>query len=182
LAVLGGSFNPPHLGHYGMAQVALSSGAVGRVLLVPCAVHVFGKKLASFAHRIEMCRLLVEENPDMGVSDIESRMGSSGRTLDMLRALQSEVPGVSLRLLVGADIWMERHRWYGFEEIEKLAPPLYVARRGVPPVEVETLEAPMEVSSRQIRRMLADGLSPAGVVSPRVLEYIHAHGIYGDEQ
>ncbi len=181
LGILGGSFNPPHPGHLGVARAALAAGAVSRVLFVPCAVHAFGKPMENYIHRLEMCRRLVCGEPDMDVSDIEGRIDTGGRTLLMLRALRTEIPDGRWRLLLGADVCLETDRWYQFDEVKKMAPPLYVGRRGVPVNGPDMLAAPVEVSSSDIRRQLAQGQIPADLLCEKVRDYIVINRLYGVE-
>lgn len=179
LGILGGTFDPPHLGHLGVVDAALASGLLERVLLVPCLAHALGKTPAPFEHRLAMCRLLVAGEPRAEVSDAERELATPGRTLELLRLLGGRRPGVELRLLAGADIYLERHLWHRYDEVVRLAPPLYVARRGVPPIPEPTLPPPPRVSSEQLRALLAAGRRPEELVPAAVLDYIAAHGLYG---
>jgi nicotinate-nucleotide adenylyltransferase len=179
LGVLGGTFDPPHLGHLGVVDSALASGQLDRVLLVPCLAHAFGKAPAPFEHRLAMCRLLAAGEPRAEVSDAERDLAVPGRTLELLRVLRERRPEAALRLVVGSDIWSERDAWHRFDEVARLAPPLWIARAGAPPIPESTLPAPPEISSRAVRAALAAGERPARLVPAAVLDYIAAHGLYG---
>ena len=87
IGVFGGTFDPPHMGHLELASIVLESGLVDRVIFVPCLKHALGKSPAGFEHRFAMCKVLVEGKENMDVSDIESRLDTGGRTLDLLKGL-----------------------------------------------------------------------------------------------
>jgi nicotinate-nucleotide adenylyltransferase len=177
--ILGGTFDPPHAGHLGLARVALASGLVDRAWLVPCFAHPLGKRPAPFDDRVAMCRLLVREEPAMEVLGIERELGGAGRTLDLVLALRAAHPGVALRLLAGSDIWHERHLWHCYDEVARLAPPIFVRREGAPPIPEPCLDAPPQVSSSDLREAIARGERPAHLVPEPVLAYIAARGLYG---
>jgi nicotinate-nucleotide adenylyltransferase len=179
VGVFGGTFDPPHGAHLELARTVLEHGAADRILFVPCFRHAFGKRPAAFAHRVAMCELLVADEPRMEVSDVEAAMESPGRTLDLLAALEAARPGDGLRLIVGSDIYFEREKWYRYEEIERRAPPVYVARRGVPPIPVPALPAPADLSSSDIRERIKAGQSPGDLLPARVAEYVERQRLYG---
>ncbi|MCU0661793.1 MAG: nicotinate-nicotinamide nucleotide adenylyltransferase [Myxococcota bacterium] len=178
--VLGGTFDPPHVGHLGLVRAALISTLVDEVWLAPCWSHRFGKAPAAFEHRVEMCRLLVAEEPRASVTDIERRLERPGHTLDLVLALQRDNPGVQLRLLAGADIYFQQHLWHRYDEIARIAPPLYSARRGAPELPRPFLEAPREVSSSELRQLLRRKERPVDLIPHAVLKYIESHGLYAE--
>jgi nicotinate-nucleotide adenylyltransferase len=175
-AVFGGSFDPPHIGHLLAMTAALGLGRADDILVVPCIAHPFGKAAAPFEDRLAMCRLAAAGAPAgrVAVSDIERRRAQSGRTLDTLLAVRQERPDRDLRLLVGADILDEKDRWYRFDEIERLAP-LIVVGRGAVGGDVLPVA---DVSSTEVRRMIAAGENCSGLVMPAVLGYIEEKGLY----
>src|SRR5687767_3051770 len=104
VALFGGSFNPPHIGHVLAVTYVLSVGRVDRVVVVPVFDHALGKRLEPFEHRLEMARRAFDWLPQVDVSDIEERLGTPSRTLRTVLALESAHPEWDLRLLVGSDI------------------------------------------------------------------------------
>ncbi len=182
IAVLGGTFDPPHAAHLAVARLVLERSSCSRVLIVPCIRHPFGKAAAPFEHRLAMCRLLAQEaGSGIEASDVEGRLDLSGRTIDMLEALAGENEGARLRLVIGSDILEERERWHRFEDIAALAEPIHVARAGHAPAP-GSLPAPDAISSTQVRRLIASGQRPAELVPAPVLDYIEGHGLYGSLQ
>jgi nicotinate-nucleotide adenylyltransferase len=178
-AIFGGSFDPPHIGHLLVMASVLHLGRADEVLVVPCVAHPFGKITAAFEDRLAMVRLLLQGELDgrAAACDIEKRRGLSGRTLDTVTALRDELPGVALRLLVGADILAEKDRWHAFDRIERIAPLIVVGREGAPAPGRE-LPAVSTASSTDIRARIRDGRDCSTLVAPRILDYIAARGLY----
>jgi nicotinate-nucleotide adenylyltransferase len=179
VGILGGTFDPPHVGHLEAARIAVDSGQIEAAWIVPCVRHAFGKLPAPFEHRMAMCALLVEGHERIAVSDAEARLAEPGKTLDLVLGLQHEYPEHSFRLVAGADIYHQRHLWHRYDEVARLAPPIYVAREGVEPIDQPTLPAPPEVSSSRIREQLERRARPVEGVPETILDYIEEHGLYG---
>jgi nicotinate-nucleotide adenylyltransferase len=184
VALFGGSFNPPHVGHVLAVTYALSVGRVDRVVVVPVFDHALGKRLESFEHRLEMARRAFDWLPQVDVSSIEERLGTPSRTLRTVLALESEHPEWDLRLLVGSDITGEIEKWHAWAEIERRAPPLILERAGARGAAGAPSLLP-EVSSTEVRALLArarPGDASAvelGALVPRsVLDYIFEQQLY----
>jgi nicotinate-nucleotide adenylyltransferase len=111
------------------------------------------------------------------VSAIERNLGGDASlTLHTLEALAAAHPGAHLRLVIGSDILREREKWYRWDDIERLAPSIVVARAGFP-VEGLPVELPA-VSSTEVRARLARGETGLPLVPRAVSAYIRAHGLY----
>lgn len=184
VALFGGSFNPPHVGHVLAVTYVLSVGLADRVLVVPVYEHALGKRLAPFAERLEMSRRAFGWLPNVEVSSIEERLGAPSRTLRTVEALGAEHPDWRLSLLVGSDITFEIEKWHAFEEIARRAPPLVLQRAGAAQAGGPASVLP-EVSSGEVRTLLA-GRRPAAPFVPdlqrlvprAVLEYIRERSLY----
>jgi nicotinate-nucleotide adenylyltransferase len=177
VGVFGGSFNPPHVGHLLAVTYVLATEPVDLALVVPCYDHPFGKSLAPFAHRKAMCEAAFRDLARVEVSSIEQEMGATSRTLYTLRALTQRNPGWKLRLIIGADILHEKDKWFGWDEIERLAPPVVLGRIGFPHDDAPVPVIP-EVASRDVRAMLTRGDDVSAMVPRAVLEYARANGLY----
>ncbi len=183
VAVLGGSFNPPHLAHLLACRTLLEEGGFDQVWLVPCFRHAFAKELADFEHRRQMCRLLAE--PFSGrvlVSDVERDVLDRGlnRTLDTMEHLSGAHPQHRFTLAVGSDLLPELPLWKGFERLSRHFP-IFVLRRPGHPVAGERRASADEmpaVSSTQVRELVAAGRPIAALVPGPVAEYILRHGLY----
>lgn len=202
IAVFGGTFDPPHLGHLHLAQAALTAGRVDAVLLIPAGMppHKRGREISPFADRLTMARLLAEAFPRITVDDLEGTWGAGkpNYTVETLRELQRRRPADSWRLLMGADMAITFDTWREPEAILRLAPPLVAARPGfvfpegfgtvlpskLSPEGREILAAgvfpvePYDCASSAIRAELSAGRKPAGL-SPEVFRFIREKGLYG---
>ncbi|MGA2401733.1 MAG: nicotinate-nucleotide adenylyltransferase [Syntrophobacteraceae bacterium] len=123
LGVLGGTFDPVHLGHLRAAQEALDILGLDEMLFVPAAVppHKPDRKILPFETRWRMLQLGVADNSRFRLSDIERRMPGKSYTVHSLKLLREENPGTELFFLVGCDAFFEMDTWYQFKEIFRLA-------------------------------------------------------------
>jgi nicotinate-nucleotide adenylyltransferase len=180
VALLGGSFNPPHLGHLLAAHVVRALEPIDAVWFVPAAEHPFGKPLVAFEHRLAMCRLMCTDASGwLQASDIEQLLGGPSYTVETLRALHQRWPDNRWTLVVGSDIVPEMARWREVAEIQRLARIRVLNRAGhaVP----EAIGPPLaKVSSTEVRAALAAGRGGDGLVHREVLAYIARHGLYRD--
>lgn len=158
LGVFGGSFNPPHLSHVLALAVVLARFEVERLLVVPTYRHPFAKSLAPYDDRVKMCELAMGWLPKVEVSRVEERLGGESRTLRTIEHLRAEHPQSALRFIMGADLMVESSKWYGFDRIAALAPPIVLGRVGV---EYPGAPAPVlpSISSTEVRTALADPAS-----------------------
>jgi len=178
VAVYGGSFDPPHLGHILSIAWALSAADVDEIWVIPTWEHAFDKAhRAPFAARMRMCELALAPFRDVKLLDIEKRLGGVSRTLDTLEALESANPDADFRLLIGADVLLETNRWHRWESVVGIAPPLVVGREGYPLPEGCPISIP-NVSSTEVRRTLDRDGDLTGLVPSAVVDYIRQQGLY----
>jgi len=177
VAIFGGSFNPPHLAHQMAALYVLETAAIDELWIVPAFQHPFGKVLAPFAHRLEMCELAAAAlGPRVKVSAVERDLGVESRTLRTVRRLQQDFPGHAFSLVIGADLLAELPSWQESAELQRSVPMWVVGRAGF-----ETGEGRLalpRVSSTDVRAALAAGRSVDGLVPRSVLAYIREHDLY----
>ena len=178
VAIYGGSFDPPHLGHVLSVAWALSAAEVDDVWIIPTWKHAFDKEhSASFEQRMSMCELAFAFFRGVQISDIERRLGGVSRTLRTLEALEAEHPEAVFRLLVGADVLPTTDRWHQWREVVKIAPPLVIGRQGYPVPEGCPISIP-NINSTDIRSGLANASDISGLVPTNVIEHIRAQGLY----
>jgi nicotinate-nucleotide adenylyltransferase len=179
IALLGGSFNPPHVAHQMLCLWALSSQQVDQVWFIPCYQHAFGKDLEDFEDRRMMCELAAKDFPTgrVAVSDVERQLGGESRTYHTIKHLQQQHPDASFKLLIGADILQEKHKWYRFADVEKMAGLLVAGRSGYPE-SGDTFSLPA-VSSTDIRQRLAEGRPVDHLLPWRVLTYLRSKSLFG---
>ncbi|HEY1959095.1 MAG TPA: nicotinate-nicotinamide nucleotide adenylyltransferase [Polyangiaceae bacterium] len=177
VAVFGGSFNPPHVAHVLAVAYVLSTTEVDRVVVVPAFKHPFGKPLAPFDDRVRMTELALEPIPNASVSRVEETL--DGLTLHTLEALKKAHSEWSLRLVMGADILLETSKWFRFDEVRRLAPPIVLGRAGITTEGAPPHVLP-EISSTRVRDLVAakawNDLAP--LVPRKVIEHIRARGLY----
>lgn len=183
IAILGGSFNPPHVAHMLAATWVLATRPVDQVWLMPVGQHAFGKNLLPFAHRVAMLQLGLEAaGPNVRVTDVESRLGGENRTVDTLQHLQREHPEHRFSLIIGADILHERHAWKSWDVLERDFGFHLLGREGYSLPEGYGVSVVLPaISSTGLRRALAEGDLAAceGWLDRRVLAYIARHRLYG---
>ncbi|MBM4352697.1 MAG: nicotinate (nicotinamide) nucleotide adenylyltransferase [Deltaproteobacteria bacterium] len=177
VAFYGGSFDPPHLCHVLSVSMAMSVESLDRVLVVPCLEHVFRKNLTAFHHRVAMARLAFSQFGDrVEISEVEAGLPAPSRTLDTLVHLQAQHPDWKLRLLIGSDILGETKKWYRFDEVARLAPPLVIPRLGYPGG--ENVPPLPDISSTRARELLREGRPPGTLLPLVVARYVEEHGLY----
>ncbi len=144
LGVLGGTFDPPHLGHLALARHALQELALDRVLLMPARQSPHKPALpaqeghlhADAAERLEMCRLISTEEPHIGVSDLELQREGPSYTVDTLRELHGGHLHTSLTFILGADVARTLPAWREPQELLELAGLAVAVRSGTAAREV----------------------------------------------
>ena len=177
VAIFGGSFNPPHVAHQMAALYVLETEAVGELWLVPTFQHPFGKPLEPFEDRLRMCELAARAlGPRARTSDIERAIGGPSRTLGTMRRLRELHPAHEFALVIGADLVAEVPSWYGGAELQATTPFIVVGRAGSGSGGAGV--ALPNLSSTEVRRALAEGRSPKGLVPRSVLDYIYERGLY----
>ena len=182
IALYGGSFDPPHVGHLMAMAYVLGVARTDAILVVPCFQHRFDKRLSPFEDRLEMARLTAAPlGPRVEVSDIERRLGGESRTLATTRALMAERPGARIVVVHGADLLEERQRWYGAAELLAIADFFVVGRAGHPDQSEGRPLVPIpDVSSTEIRARVGRGETVEGLVCAGVADYIVARRLYQD--
>lgn len=179
VALLGGSFNPPHMGHLMAALYVRAAVGSDEVWLVPSFNHPFGKPLEAFDDRVAMCEAMaLDVGPWLKVSRAESEVGGEGRTIELLEWLLPRHPGVQFRWVIGSDILADLPKWKSWDRIETMVKVTVLHRAGYP--SPRALGPPMaEVSSTEIRKRLEAGEVPEDLVPRRALDVARQRGLYG---
>ena len=185
LGVLGGSFNPPHVGHVIIASDAYEALHLDKLLIVPAAANPLKAEnagAASATDRLEMVRTTFSGDPRFEVSAMEIERGGLSYTVDTLEALAREYPGAELVLLVGMDAFSSLDRWKQPGRIRELARLAVLARGDEAPSLPDEVQAVttrrIDVSSSEIRARLAAGRSIKGFVADSVERFISAAKLY----
>ena len=195
IGILGGTFNPPHLGHLICASEAASQLQLDRVMLTPVAIapHKEAEQDPGADVRLELCRLAVAGDERLGVCDLEVRRGGPSYTVDTLRALHAGTPEDDLTFIVGGDIALGLPSWREPESVLELATLAVAEREGVVRADiVEHLAAQLpgspppvffdmprvDISSSQVRARVAAGRSIRYLVPEPVAERIARGRLY----
>ncbi|MFG6440564.1 nicotinate (nicotinamide) nucleotide adenylyltransferase [Roseateles sp. LKC17W] len=190
LALFGGSFDPPHLGHLAFARFALEALAPERLLWLP-AGRQWQKPdqvMAAGAHRVQMLRLLTAGEPRFAVDDRELHRRGPSFTADTLGEFQRETPQAELMFLIGQDQYARLPSWYRAEAVTQLATLVVVPRAGeavvtppgMPPHRLQVLNLPdIPLSSTAVRDAIVRGDDISPLVGADVASYIDSHRLYG---
>lgn len=188
LGVLGGTFDPVHVGHLVAAVNARHALELDRVLLVVANVpwqKAGARAITPAPDRLAMVQAAVDDVDGLEASDIEIVRGGESYTVDTLRELQTLHPGAELYLIVGADLVGELDTWERSDELRELATLAVVNRPG--PVagqqvlgwRVANISIPMiDVSSTELRARVADGRPLDFLVPAGALRLIRQRGLY----
>jgi len=189
VGVLGGSFDPVHLGHLVIAQDAAEALALDRVVFMPaCRAPLKERphRVSEWA-RYELVRLAIEGNPRFEVSDLELRRGGESYTIDTARELRRLSPRADLFWIVGADQAARLAEWRAIEALAELVQFAVVTRPGFPAVEVKTVPGlrlhpvrghMMEISSSEIRERIRTGCPIRYFLPEKVYARIEADSLY----
>lgn len=198
LGIMGGTFDPIHIGHLACAEQAREAYNLDGVLFIPTGNPVFKKdrQVTPAAQRLAMCQLAVASNPAFDVSSIEIDRGGDTYTVDTLRQLRAFYPdNVSLYFITGADAVYHILQWRESEAIAEMASLIAVTRPGYVLSEeqrttlaehgnftIEYLEVTsLAISSSDLRARMREGKSIRYLTMQRVLDYIHDHELYHDQ-
>lgn len=187
--ILGGTFNPIHVGHLINAQMIAEEFALDRVLFIPSGVPVH-KPLAGNAtneDRYRMVALAIRDSVVFKASDCEIIRDTPSYTLFTIQELQRSLPGDRLYMIIGLDAYLDIHAWHRFEEILVAAPIIVMNRPGddqgrrtdIPEHEYYRASNPrIQISSSLIRDRVRAGRSIRYLVPPAVEDYITQRGLY----
>jgi nicotinate-nucleotide adenylyltransferase len=197
LGILGGTFDPIHIGHLAVAKAAIGCAQLDRVLFIPSALPPHrGAALAPAEDRLAMTRLAVQDEPSFEVSDVEVSRGGTSYTADTLAELHRAFPNDELFLILGWDAARLFRTWHEPERVSELASVVIVDRPGLgpassaefaglglDPARVIKCHFPTpDVSGSALRRAIASRQPVTGQVPPAVERYIADHRLYGDNR
>ena len=165
IGVYGGSFNPIHAGHVGVALKAAAEHSLERVLVVPVKVSPFKTEgcadAVTFtdAQRWEMVKAACAGHPVLEPCDIELARGGISYTIDTLREIRKRYPDAKIYFIIGEDSVAGLPQWKDWDELQQLA--TFVSYPRTPE------------SSTEIRRRIAAGEDIAGMVPPEIFHLLH---------
>jgi nicotinate-nucleotide adenylyltransferase len=194
IGILGGTFNPPHLGHLVCAQEAYVELDLDRVMLIPARIppHKPVEEEPGPEHRLELCRLAVRGDERFTVSDIEMVREGPSYTVDTLEELTSHDPDNELFLIVGGDVAAGLPQWHRPQRVLALAWLAIAQRRGTTRASIEAAlkqlqgqdrarffrMPPIGVSSTLVRQRVGARQPIRYFVPDPVIDYIDQHRLY----
>lgn len=196
IGVLGGSFDPVHLGHVTLGSAAITEGGLNKLIVMPAHVQPFkiGREKAEDEHRLEMCRLAFQNVDKAEVSDYEMVHTEISYTFDTLAHLKTIYPDSKLYFITGTDSFLEIEHWrkgkdllqtYGFivsvrpgyreKQLEERIR-YYEAMYGTDVIRLHH-EMP-DVSSTKIKARRMEELPVSDLLPVSVERYINEHNLY----
>ncbi len=199
VGILGGTFDPIHIGHLIIAEEARQQLKLDTVLLIPTGQPWLkeGRPISDARHRLAMVDLAIKGNPAFASSAMEIERAGPTYTIDTLRALRAKDPAAELLFIVGADSLADFHRWKEPEAVLGLCTVVAFGRPGYNEASLRSFEQHMGpaarakikvltgpeigVSGTGIRRRVALGLRVRYLVPEPVRDYIAKHKLYRGE-
>jgi nicotinate-nucleotide adenylyltransferase len=184
IALFGGSFDPVHLGHVHLAELARKALSLDEVRFIPCRIspHKTGTSPAHSSDRLEMLRLATRGLPWAVVDDMEIRRDGPSFSYQTAEAVAARFPGARLFWIMGGDQWDALDRWEESERLTALVECIVFDRGQAPPprdgclLHVVTDRHP--ASATCIRDAIARGETTHAWLAPAVAQWIRDHSLY----
>ncbi|APV45512.1 nicotinate-nucleotide adenylyltransferase [Dehalogenimonas formicexedens] len=197
LGLLGGTFDPPHVGHLQIAEEARRKLCLDRIVFIPAGLPWVkaSMKVSPAQQRLEMIRLATAGKSYYSVSDLEVRRPGPSYTWQTLQELKAQYPGDELYFILGWDNLTSLPSWHHPDRIIQAAclvaaprvgstrPDLHELDARVPGIAARTViltEPEIDVSATAIRQLVRLGQPVSHLVPPPVAGYISANGMYRD--
>jgi len=197
IGIYGGTFDPVHLGHLIVAEEVRVKLGLKRVLFVPAGkpwMKASRREITSGDHRLAMIRLAIAGNPDFDVSTIDLERPGQSYSVETISCLREVLgPEAKIYFILGCDALNEVHLWKDPARLISMCYMVAAPRPGCKPPDLERLEQllpgisgrtvnlemePVGISSSEVRRRLAAGLSVRYFLPPGVEPYIRRYGLY----
>ncbi len=191
IAILGGSFNPPHWGHLLVAYQVLGFTSTNLVWLTPCFQHTFNKELAPVNQRVAMTKILTNSKIKLCLEEVKNKL--SGKTIELMALLEKKYPQHQFSFIIGSDNLASFKKWASWEKLVKKWKFLVFPRPDFNPglakygldrpqyrfeVIKNSLLVTSDISSSNIRERTKKDISINSLVPKEVKEYIKINGIY----
>ena len=185
IGILGGTFNPPHIGHLLMAEQVGNQLDLDEVWFMPTAKppHAPGKTTIASQHRLKMLQLAIKDNPRFKIQPYEINRGGKNFTVDTMAYFVEEYPECDFYFIIGADSANDLSTWRQIDRLVSLVQFVGVRRPGQAPYNnqypILWVDSPMvDLSSTEIRLRVYLEQSIKYQVPDLVAEYIYEHKLY----
>ncbi len=184
VGIMGGTFNPPHIGHLVMAEQVRSNSVSIKFCLCQMPIHrtLMRKKTLPAKHRVAMVERAIADNSHFELDLTEIERGGVSYTYDTIVALKQQHPEIDYYFIIGGDMVDYLPTWYRIDDLVQLVQFVGVKRTGYAqqtPYPVLWVDAPViDVSSTQIRNKIQQGCSVRYLLPDPVFEYIQKEGLY----
>ena len=207
IGILGGTFDPVHIGHLRIALELYQTLPLNEIRFIPCGQPPHrGPPQATAGQRLTMLRMAIQDQQGFCIDERELQRQGPSYMIDTLSSLRDEFPDIPLCLILGLDVFREFDKWHRWLEIPAFAHIVVVhrpasdlpddkgrvselleQRRIAKPSEL--LERPagailpwpvrqLDISSTDIRSLIADDKSPRYLLPEQVYSYIQDEGLY----
>ena len=187
IGIMGGSFDPVHMGHVIFAEEAVKQLGLDKLFVVPCAEspHTCKEVKTSASDRLAMLDAAFGSCDKCEISNVEVKQQGVSYTIDTINYFVGKYPDSEITLLIGTDLYQTFDTWRNYKEILKKVK-VTVILRGESDVEVtdgfSSIKMPLiEVSSTQIREETLIGNVSVDNISQEVLDYIQKNDLYKQE-
>ena len=192
IGILGGTFNPVHIGHLILAEEAREKLGLDKIIFVPTALppHKDNLNIAPAKDRLKMLRLAVASNKFFAVSDIEIKRGGKSYTIDTVKELKKKYPQDSFYFIIGSDLCTYFDGWKDIDQITKAVTFVVATRPGYPLEDIGAYVAmqqvgvkslairAVDVSGFEVRQCVAQNKSFGYLVTDKVFDYIKKRKLY----
>ncbi|MDD5197020.1 MAG: nicotinate-nucleotide adenylyltransferase [Candidatus Omnitrophota bacterium] len=185
IGILGGTFNPVHIGHLILAEEAREKLGLEKIIFVPAnqPPHKDNGDIAAGSIRLKMLKLSIKGNKHFGVSDAEIKRQGRSYTIDTIREFKQKYPCDELYFIIGSDLLKYLDEWKDLAEINKMVKFIAATRPGYPlekiPAYIKTLGIrAVDISGFEVRRCIQEDKSFRYLVPEAVFNYINKKGLY----
>ena len=185
IGILGGTFNPVHIGHLILAEEAREKLGLDRVIFVPTYLppHKGNSDIAPARERLAMVKIAIRGNKNFLASDIEIKRDGRSYTIDTIKEFKKRYPGDELYFIIGSDLLKYLDEWKDLSEIIRMVEFIVATRPGYAlekiPSYIKTLPIrAVDVSAYEIRECIKENKSFRYLVPEGTFDYINKKGLY----
>lgn len=183
IGILGGTFDPPHIGHLLIAEAVRDALLLDKIWFIPTYSPPHkNKRVTSAKHRVHMLELAISNHPDFEINTIEIKRSGTSFTFDTMQDLKNKYADQDFYFIIGGDMVEHLPKWYKIDDLLNLVSFVGVNRPGFTvdsPYPLIHVEVPaIDISSTTIRERLASNKTITYLLPKLVYDYIKEHGLY----